>query len=214
MPQKKLEQCNSLVHRKVEFRLKNDNGVKKCAILLFVKMLHVCPLRKERLTMPDSFVINYRQDINSEGLNGLIGLIENNLNYETIRINIHSYGGNIVDGIAMYNYIKYIKTKNINVWTHNLGAVESAAVLLYLAGDKRTMDATSTFLVHPITKTLENSNYNQITKQLDALNKDIERYAGIVNEVCPKFENIKEYLQSSDLTITLSMAMKLGFITE
>lgn len=58
---------------------------------------------------------------------------------------IQSAGGIIGDGVAVYNYLRALP---VNLTTYNAGAVESIALLPYLAGHKRRASKASTFLIH------------------------------------------------------------------
>jgi ATP-dependent Clp protease protease subunit len=58
---------------------------------------------------------------------------------------IQSSGGDPCDGIALYNYLRGVPLELI---TYNAGAVESAAVLPYLAGRVRKVCASAFFQLH------------------------------------------------------------------
>jgi ATP-dependent Clp protease protease subunit len=58
---------------------------------------------------------------------------------------IQSAGGAVGDGIAIYNYLRYLP---IEIVTYNAGAVESIAVLPYLAGRIRRASRHAVFMLH------------------------------------------------------------------
>ena len=95
-----------------------------------------------------SYIFNFIGGINTENittLNNYITSIKNLTSNDTLIINIDSTGGNVSDGIAIYNIIKKLPC---NVITHNLGNVSSAAILLYMAGKTRTAADISKFMIH------------------------------------------------------------------
>lgn len=69
-----------------------------------------------------------------------------------IWLNISSPGGDIDVAIELYNFLKQLDCRVI---TNNISVVNSAAIILYLAGSERYCDYTSTFYVHSVTKNYE-----------------------------------------------------------
>lgn len=61
---------------------------------------------------------------------------------------IQSAGGVVGDGIAIYNYLRHLP---LEIVSYNAGAVESIAVLIYLAGKVRKASKHSIFLIHKTT---------------------------------------------------------------
>ena len=156
--------------------------------------------------------INFVQDIDFQSCNNLIKLVEKLPSNSTLRININSLGGTVSAGIAMYNYLK---SKEITVWTHNLGDVQSAAILLYLAGTKRTAEAISKFVIHPIKlNNVTNCTFHEAEELLETLKADIQNYASVVKKECPKIIDIDDYLTIRSQVFFPDQAQVLGVISK
>jgi ATP-dependent protease ClpP protease subunit len=60
-------------------------------------------------------------------------------------ITINSLGGNLHTAVAAYTILK---ESGINVTTRVIGACESAAVLIFLAGRKRSLAKNTSIMIH------------------------------------------------------------------
>lgn len=65
----------------------------------------------------------------------------------TIHLRIHSYGGDVLAGLASVDTIRNMKTK---VYTYVEGAAASAATLISIAGKKRFIGKNSFMLIHQL----------------------------------------------------------------
>lgn len=65
----------------------------------------------------------------------------------TIHLRIHSYGGDVLAGLASVDTIRNLKTK---VYTYVEGAAASAATLISIAGKKRYVGKNSFMLIHQL----------------------------------------------------------------
>ena len=72
-------------------------------------------------------------------LNGLSGDLE---------VRINSYGGDVFEGIAMYNILRDYAENKGSVTTVNTSICASIASLIFLAGDKRKCYENSTIMLH------------------------------------------------------------------
>jgi ATP-dependent Clp protease protease subunit len=71
-----------------------------------------------------------------------------------VQISIHSGGGEHMDSLAIYNLLRYYPGE---VTTIAIGQVQSAAVLIYAAGDVRLAHPDVWFMVHEDTGKLHGS---------------------------------------------------------
>jgi ATP-dependent Clp protease, protease subunit len=100
----------------------------------------------------------------------------------SLTIAITSPGGMVVNGISMYNTIRSVRYE---VTTHNIGNVDSIANVIFLAGTRKLLNSTATFMFHGIgfdgnaNERLEESN---ILAKLDAIRADHKRIASIISE--------------------------------
>jgi ATP-dependent protease ClpP protease subunit len=65
----------------------------------------------------------------------------------TIHLRIHSYGGDVLSGLASVDTIRSLKTK---VYTYVEGAAASAATIISIAGKKRFIGKNSFMLIHQL----------------------------------------------------------------
>lgn len=64
---------------------------------------------------------------------------------ETINVNINSYGGEVAEGLAIYNALKRHKAKIV---TRCDGFACSIASVIFMAGDDRVMNEASLLMIH------------------------------------------------------------------
>lgn len=88
-------------------------------------------------------VISIYSDIYSGS--GLPKKITELTDVEEIEVHISSYGGEVVEGLAIYNALKNHKAK---VTTINDGFACSIASVIFCAGDKRLMNEASLLMIH------------------------------------------------------------------
>lgn len=131
-----------------------------------------------------------------------------------LHIDINSLGGSVAGALSIYNYLKALP---FEVVTHNLAEVTSAAILIYLAGETRTSEKISKFVIHPI-KCGSNGDlsYFQIQELLQILEADIENYAAVVNKETECLNNlfdINECLKSHSIILNYQDAINCNVIT-
>ena len=100
---------------------------------------------------PDTFFITFTDSINDDKVKNFIALITDVINQHhpsQIYILFSSSGGLINAGITLYNFLRAIPTEIV---FHNIGAVDSVATCIFLAGSKRYACANSHFLFHGVT---------------------------------------------------------------
>lgn len=84
---------------------------------------------------------------------------------DTIEVNINSYGGEVAEGLAIYNALKRHKAK---VVTRCDGFACSIASLIFSAGDERIMHDASLLMIHNAWVTAS-GNASELRKQADDL---------------------------------------------
>lgn len=82
-----------------------------------------------------------------------------------IDVYINSYGGEVAEGLAIYNALKRHKAK---IRTHVDGFACSIASVIFMAGDERIMPSTSCLMIHN-PWTFVAGNANELRKQADDL---------------------------------------------
>lgn len=134
---------------------------------------------------------------------------------EHLQLNISSLGGSVSSAVTIYNYLK---NAPFEITTHNLGEVTSAAVLLYLAGNERTAEQISKFVIHPIKFALNGDlSYYQLRECTQTLDADIRNYASIVNRETNSLNNIyniEKALKGYSIAMHPKQASQCGIITK
>lgn len=164
------------------------------------------------------YIYNFIGSINDQSVNNFIHEIEMiKQPMDSLTINISSLGGGVTPAIAMYNYLK---SKPFKVYTHNLSEVGSAAILIYLAGEKRTAEDVSKFMIHPISICInESSTYYVVQEILNGVRADIKNYADIVNAETNNLmnqhsEGVEHFLKCESLHFDKINAHQCGIVTE
>ena len=99
----------------------------------------------------DTFFITFTDSINDDKVKNLIAVVTDVVNQHhpsQIYLLFSSSGGLINAGITLYSFLRAIPTEIV---IHNIGAVDSIATCIFLAGSKRYACANSHFLFHGVT---------------------------------------------------------------
>ncbi len=136
--------------------------------------------------------------------------LEEMTNVSTIDVYINSYGGEVAEGLAIYNALKRHKAK---VRTHIDGFACSIASVIFMAGDERIMPETSLLMIHN-PWTFVSGNAKELRKQAEDLEKigecSINAYLERIN--ISKDELIE--LLDNETWIASDEAIEMGFATE
>lgn len=126
-----------------------------------------------------------------------------------IDVFINSYGGEVAEGLAIYNALKRHKAK---VVTHCDGFACSIASVIFMAGDERVMSEASLLMIHNAW-TWASGNSAELRKQADDLDKitqaSVEAYKA---HSSLSEEEIKE-LMNNETWILPEEALSYGFAT-
>lgn len=129
---------------------------------------------------------------------------------ESINIYINSYGGEVSEGLAIYNALKRHKAK---VTTIVDGFACSIASVIFAAGDERVMNDTSLLMIHNAW-TYAAGDSKDLKKQAEDLEKitqaSINAYMQIVNI---EEDELKE-MMDNDTWLNGKEALEMGFATE
>lgn len=126
-----------------------------------------------------------------------------------IDVYINSYGGEVAEGLAIYNALKRHKAK---IRTHVDGFACSIASVIFMAGDERIMPNTSCLMIHN-PWVLAAGNANELRKQAEDLEVigecSINAYMEHVNITV---EELKELLDKESW-LSPKEAVEMGFAT-
>lgn len=128
---------------------------------------------------------------------------------DEINVYINSYGGEVAEGIAIYNALRRHKAK---VRTICDGFACSIASVIFMAGDERMMNEASMLMIHNAW-TYAEGNAAQLRKQAE----DLEKITQLSVEAYKAHSSLKEEeitaLMDAETWILPSEAVEYGFAT-
>lgn len=129
---------------------------------------------------------------------------------EEINVYINSYGGEVAEGLAIYNALKRHKAK---IKTYVDGFACSIASVIFAAGDERIMTDTSLLMIHNAW-TWAAGDANELKKQAEDLEKitqaSINAYMSIVNIT---EDELKDSMKR-ETWLNGQEALEMGFATQ
>src|SRR3989344_7072308 len=139
-------------------------------------------------------LVNFYANVTEQSVNNLILFVTQQLAqqnpqkvYDELIIQSSSSGGSSDHGLLAYNFLKQISIKKTTI---GMGNVDSAAVLIFLAGDKRIAMHSCRFLMHESKATLTGEftshKLQEILRMLDRITAD---YATVISKVITSDES-------------------------
>lgn len=149
----------------------------------------------------------FESDISSYTLSKQLEALPNTV--LKINVYINSYGGEVAEGLAIYNALKRHKAK---VVTYCDGFACSIASVIFMAGDERIMSNASLLMIHNAW-TYAQGNAKDLRKQADDLDvitqASVNAYMSSINIT---EEELKEMLDN-ETWIASAEALQKGFAT-
>lgn len=131
------------------------------------------------------------------------------LEADTINVHINSYGGEVAEGLAIYNRLKQHKAK---IKTYCDGFACSIASVIFMAGDERVMSNASTLMIHN-PWTWISGNAAELRKTAEDLDKLAQASVNAyLDSVTLSEEEIKK-LMDEETWILPDEALEYGFAT-
>lgn len=128
---------------------------------------------------------------------------------EHIDVNINSYGGEVAQGLAIYNALRNHKAR---ITTRCSGFACSIASVIFMAGEERIMDDASLLMIHNAW-TLAEGNAADLRKQAEDLDKiteaSVKAYMSRVNIT----EEQLRSLMDAETWLDPETALEYGFAT-
>lgn len=166
-----------------------------------------------------AFIIHFSGPITPASVevlrNNILNLVISN-KADSIKINLSSSGGSLNAAFTAYEFLRSLQ---VPLTIQNVGSVESAAIIVYLAANERLTTEHSTFLIHNFTWTFDHPCviYSKIKESLSALESDNARYANIVNDRTSGSDeplDIQKCLQGEALSLSAASAVATGLATQ
>lgn len=128
---------------------------------------------------------------------------------EEINVYINSFGGEVAEGLAIYNALKRHKAK---ITTITDGFACSIASVIFAAGDERLMSDASLLMIHNAwTQGIGNSN--DLRKQADDLEKITQASVNAYLSVATVEEDAIKEMMDAETWIDGAEAKEMGFAT-
>lgn len=134
--------------------------------------------------------------------------------FNKINLYINSPGGDVFDGVAIYNILQRVKSdKNIKVDVHIDGMAASIASIIAMVGDKIYMPANSMIMIHnPWTYTAGNAI--ELRKTAEELDKICDSMKAIYLKRFNQTDEKLTELLDSETWLTADEALEYGLCDE
>lgn len=168
---------------------------------------------------PNRYNLFYTGDISENSVHNIRVAFAQALtpNVSSINFFFSSTGGCLYAALSLYHFLRALP-KPITIY--NVGTIESAAVLVYMAADTRLTSNFSWFLIHNSSQSIPNNTIDapRLAEMNRTNNKYAEVYAQIINERTKGASSnfaIYERLRgdASSLIIDPDTALDIGIVT-
>lgn len=160
--------------------------------------------------------INIYGDISSYEYDGSVSLrslsaeLDSLGDVSKINVYINSYGGEVAEGLAIYNALKRHKA---HVVTYCDGFAASIASVIFMAGDERIMNESSLLMIHNAW-TIGQGNSQELRKLADDLEKITQASIAAYKSHSTLEESEIKALMDAETWILPEEAMEYGFATK
>ena len=176
--------------------------------------LEVVSIEDEMLLSREIFLVDRVDAQSSNELLKQLMYLEREDNTKEIKIYINSPGGEVISGLAVYDYISLMKSP---VTTICIGTAASMGAILFLAGQKRQMLPHTRLMIHDPSYShndIGGRKPHEIQHELDKLNETREALARIISEKTGKtIEEIYD-VTAEDTYYSANEAVDFGLATE
>ncbi len=145
-------------------------------------------------------------------INEIKNLVEKNPDSTALTIYISSPGGNVDIAVELFHFLKLLDCK---VRTVNMSCVNSAAIIIFAAGEERISLSCSSFYVHSITKNL-NGNFTaaDLLREVKEMSANTDKVATILANTSNKNKSYWKRLMRKGCLLTAQKAKKLGLVND
>ena len=164
----------------------------------------------------ENIEISFTGSVDEENVRAFINEIKN-LNEKfpdstTLTIYISSPGGNVDIAVELFYFLKLLDCK---VRTVNISCVNSAAIIIFAAGDERISLPCSSFYVHSITKHLDgNFTAADLMREVKEMSANTDKVATILENVSKKNKSYWKRLMRKGCLLTSQKAKDLGLVND
>jgi len=171
----------------------------------------------DEMSVPEKKVyIQFQAPVIDKSVQTLIQNINSEISQGTTHVSIlmASPGGSVFWGLTAYNFLKGIPTQ---IYTHNIGSIDSIAILMYCSGSKRYSVPHGRFLMHGVGIDVpQGTRFDEksLDERVKGLRMDTENIAGVISENTGKTEDeIKKALYEGTV-LNPEQAVEFGLVHE
>ncbi len=162
--------------------------------------------------MGNTITITFSGQINIQSVKDFVESIKNlfadNPDCNKLVINMSSPGGDVELAIELYNFIKSLDCEVITI---NTSYVSSAAVIVFLAGDRRINLPFSSFYVHSISKKMDgNFTITELEREIKEMKTNTDKIIHLLENSTSKPAKYWRNLMSKGSVIVAEKAVKIG----
>lgn len=165
--------------------------------------------------MSDKLRLSFTELIKVESVRGFIELmykeIDSNPGCSEIELSISTGGGDVDIAIELYNFLRALPCR---LTTINTSYVNSAGIIIYLAGEKRVCRPEASFYVHSVSKKL-NGEYDaaSLKRELEEINANTGKITGLLERKSKKPGSYWRRMMNKGVIILPDKALQLGLAT-
>lgn len=165
-------------------------------------------------------LVNFFGDVSESSVNQMITFITQNIfaaenqkqQIEEVIIQIASNGGSSDHGLLAYNFLRQMNVKKTTV---NIGNVDSAAALIFCAGDSRLGMQTSRFTLHGAITTLQGQFSGSKLQEITDLNKRITAdYVKVISDTTKQKMSFLKKKIDNGYVIDAQESKDIGLVTD
>lgn len=131
---------------------------------------------------------------------------------DSITVYISSAGGNVDIAIELYNFLQLLDARITMI---NISCVNSAAVVVFAAGDKRIALPSASFYVHSVTKHLNGDfDIRDLSREIREMSANTEKIASILSLSSNKNKSYWKRLMGKGYLLTPQKAKELGLVND
>lgn len=164
-------------------------------------------------------LINFYANVSEGSINDLIKFITIKLAQQNpekpideIILQISSSGGSSDHGLLAYNFLRQI---NIPKTTIGMGNVDSAAVMMFCAGQKRIAAPSCRFVLHEAIATLNGQfNPTKLSEMAKLIQRITDDYSEVITKITGKKKSIVNKEVHGGAVLSSEEAKKFGLVTD
>ena len=160
--------------------------------------------------------ISFTGSVNEENVRAFINeiktLIDENPESTALTIYISSPGGRVDIAVELFNFLKLLDCK---IRTVNISCVNSAAIIIFAAGEERICLPCSSFYVHSVSKHLDGDfTVDDLLREVKEMRANTDKVATILANTSNKNKSYWKRLMRKSCLLTPQKAKELGLAND